>query len=526
MPKINVYLPVLLLLIFAVILIHFFYFKASVFPINADDSGYSVGAVDYYRSLEGARSLWGALKEQKYCLFPNVVLSLTFLFIGKNWLIYKMVNLLYYLVLIYAVYFINKELGNRNAGILAAFMVSTMPLAIAMLRLNFPYYQLAAISLLALVFLIKSRFFFYKRPSILFGLFAGILLMVHHLASLYLFVILLSMLICASVYKIISFGAIDKRRITNFIIALCIVAPFAFFVSRAATPTYAREITGALANIVRHIFLKEPFYEPYGFNAIRYIAIQVSYIYICLIIIFTRPAKSYLSYWLFTMLFIFSVIFLFRSVGLGLDVGGTNFFIIFPIGIILFSNSFISFFRQHGNKILRPLFFIILAVILTNGALYIFPNNIDNRILNKKFLPHKNIISPPDNNNQTSVFLKGGMSALLSSPESGNYRSEISVSCNRWHPGMDALIFYTFLEHDIYIDAITEESPTRENYIYIEVLNKNNEGDIIAKSAVNGYYPVKEIVCYDEVFYFFRKQDSFNYARQEGYHAVSDNTIL
>jgi hypothetical protein len=157
-----------------------------------------------------------------------------------------------------------------------------------------------------------------------------------------------------------------------------------------------------------------------------------------------------------------------------------------------------------------------------NGALYLFPNDIDNNVLNKRFLAHNNIISPSANDDATGIFLRDGISILLP----GAYKDEVMVSCNTWHPGMDALILYAFLEQDIYINVITEALPTRKNYIYVRPLRGYSGRDVVSDAAAKGYYLVREIEYYDERFYFFRKINSFNYAGQEDYHAFSDNTVL
>lgn len=503
--KINFHLLALLLLISTIFVTHFFYFEVSESPINFDDSDYNVAAVDYYRSMDGERSLWSVLKEQKYCPFPNIVLSLVFYFIAKNWLIYKMVNLLYYLIMIYAVYFIARKMGDKNTGLLAAFIVSTMPFAVSMLRLNFPYYQLTAMVLLTLVFFIRSKNFLYRKHSVFFALSLSLSLLIHHLASLYFIVIILGMVICAKFCGILSFSKVDRRRIGNFLIALCIISPFVFFVSRAAASNYTREMFDMLSNIIKCLFSREPFYKLYGFNAIRYAAVQSSYLYTFLMIIFTRPVISYLSYWLFAILFIFGIIFLFRSMGFGLDTSGLNFFIVFPLMAILFSNSFLLFFKKRKNKISKIIFFIILIAIIINGALYIFPNNIDNGMLNKNFLPQRNMFLTSKNENKTSVFLKNAMSILFPYSNDRVKKGEILVSCNRWHSEMGALIFYSFLEHDLYISAVAEESPTQENYIYIKSLAKEEKDSDIAEPIVNGYRFVKKIRYSDDVFYFFSK---------------------
>jgi hypothetical protein len=470
---------------------HFFFFKVSGVSPNFDDLGYSVGAVDYYRILEtkDVPELLNALKNQKYCLFPNIILSLVFYFTAKNWMIYKMVNLLYYFIMIYAVYFIASKLRDKSAGLLASFMVSTMPLAVALSRLNYPYYQVTAISLLILVFLIKSEFFLYGKYSVFFGLFSGIALLTHHLALLYLAVIILSVIAC---------GKINRLRIINLLISLCVMSPFIFFIFTPVFSTYARESTVTSSNIIKYLFLGKCFSEPFGFNAVSYAAMHVSYLYAGLMVVFTRPVRSYLSSWLFTLLFIFGAMFLFRSVGLGLDVGGTNFFIIFPLAAILFSNSFVLFFKERKNCVLKAIDIIILMLIITNGALYVFPNEADNGLLNKKNLPHKYMIMASGNNDKTSTFLESASSALLADTGNGT-NSEILLSCNRWHPGIDALIFHFFLEHGLYVRALIEEDPTRENHIRVE--------SGMSGPVVNGYRLAEKTRCGPAtVFYFFKRE--------------------
>ena len=85
-----------------------------------------------------------------------------------------MVNVLYLAVLFGSVYGIGRRLGGRGAGLLAAFVVATLPMIYAMSRTFYLELALAAMVSLSVYLLLASERFEDRTASLLFGLSFGL----------------------------------------------------------------------------------------------------------------------------------------------------------------------------------------------------------------------------------------------------------------------------------------------------------------------------------------------------------------
>ncbi len=193
-------------------------------------------------------------------------------------------------------------------------------------------------------------------------------------------------------------------------------------------------------------------------------------------------------------------------VGLGMGTASVNFFIIYPMLAIVFSNSFFVFFERHKNRVSKIFLYILIMAIVINGSLYLFPTNIDNKLLNKEGLDHSDVILSPYNYSVDDNFTINAVSALIKSSfhdERGGKR--IFVQYNRLSPAMDSISLYAFLEKGLYIDYSTPQVlPTGEYYFFIEKGEEDCESRIaIAKE----YHLLKKLMYGGEPFYIFKKNN-------------------
>ena len=84
-----------------------------------------------------------------------------------------MTNVLYMVVLLWAVYGIGEIVGDRRAGLLSAFAVSTFPAVFAISRLFYVEYALTAVVALSVYLLLRSRDFEKRISSLFLGVSLG-----------------------------------------------------------------------------------------------------------------------------------------------------------------------------------------------------------------------------------------------------------------------------------------------------------------------------------------------------------------
>jgi len=84
-----------------------------------------------------------------------------------------MTNVLYMVVLLWAVYGIGEIVGDQRVGLLSAFAVSTFPAAFAISRLFYVEYALTAVVALSVYLLLRSRDFEKRITSLLLGVSLG-----------------------------------------------------------------------------------------------------------------------------------------------------------------------------------------------------------------------------------------------------------------------------------------------------------------------------------------------------------------
>ena len=85
-----------------------------------------------------------------------------------------MSTIVFFVILVFSVYGIGKELMSEEAGILAAFIVSIFPIVFALTRSYWSDFPLTAMVSLSVYFLIRTRCFTDRHHTFLFGVSAGL----------------------------------------------------------------------------------------------------------------------------------------------------------------------------------------------------------------------------------------------------------------------------------------------------------------------------------------------------------------
>ena len=109
-----------------------------------------------------------------------------YLFFGISQDIAARTNIIYFIILIFAVYGIGKELGNRETGLLSALIVSTFCSIFAYSRVYSIDFCLVPLVALAVYFLIKTKELTNRKYSILFGAACGLGMLLKWNFSIYI----------------------------------------------------------------------------------------------------------------------------------------------------------------------------------------------------------------------------------------------------------------------------------------------------------------------------------------------------
>lgn len=95
-------------------------------------------------------------------------------------------NSLYLLILLVSVYGIGKKMLNKEAGLLACFLVSMIPAVFGYSQLYHTPFPLMALNALAIAFLLHTEYFVNRKHSFLFGVSAGLLGITKFTGAIYL----------------------------------------------------------------------------------------------------------------------------------------------------------------------------------------------------------------------------------------------------------------------------------------------------------------------------------------------------
>lgn len=127
----------------------------------------------------------------------------------------------YLFILFLSVYLIGSKLYGKAAGLFAAFLISVFPMIFGMSRVYYLEVPVAAMTSIALLFIIYSDYFLSRRYSILFGVFFALALLVKWISIIF---IVGPLAYCAffAIYSKNKPKEFEKRVVANLFISLLV----------------------------------------------------------------------------------------------------------------------------------------------------------------------------------------------------------------------------------------------------------------------------------------------------------------
>ena len=102
--------------------------------------------------------------------FYHISSAILNLWLGSSYIASAMVNILYFIILLFSLYFIGAKLFDKNVGILAALFISLYPMIFRYSRFFGPDFALTAMICLSVCLLLYTEYFRDKIFSVLFGI--------------------------------------------------------------------------------------------------------------------------------------------------------------------------------------------------------------------------------------------------------------------------------------------------------------------------------------------------------------------
>ena len=164
--------------------------KYDKMPLFMDAQTYYSGSINLYNALN--KGNYEDFKVAYYKLYVNkppfMLISTVPLYyiLGPSKESAILVNSLYLIILLFSVFMIGKELVNPNFGLLSAFIVSFLPGTFAFTRVYYTDFALMSITALCIFLLLKSNNFKIQTPTLLFGIFTAIGVMIKFTSIIYL----------------------------------------------------------------------------------------------------------------------------------------------------------------------------------------------------------------------------------------------------------------------------------------------------------------------------------------------------
>lgn len=139
--------------------------------------------------VNGGWALLHALRDQSshYSAFAHLPLAVAGLLFQATPFVYRVANVFYVVVLLVGVYLLGRRCHGRQAGLIAAALVTLTPAVYGGWRTTGLDFPALALTPLAILFLLRSEGLARKRDAALFGLFAGFALLCKTQALLFLF---------------------------------------------------------------------------------------------------------------------------------------------------------------------------------------------------------------------------------------------------------------------------------------------------------------------------------------------------
>ncbi|PIQ84905.1 MAG: hypothetical protein COV73_06420, partial [Candidatus Omnitrophica bacterium CG11_big_fil_rev_8_21_14_0_20_43_6] len=113
----------------------------------------------------------------QFNIYPPLVpasFALFYFLFGLHTGMELLVNTIYLVCAMLAIYGIGRKISNEKVGVLAVFIFSSFPGVISYSRFIFAEFNLMCLIAISLFFLLKTEFFTSRRYSIIFGIFLGL----------------------------------------------------------------------------------------------------------------------------------------------------------------------------------------------------------------------------------------------------------------------------------------------------------------------------------------------------------------
>jgi len=192
----------LLLLCFYSVILHFFWLRLDRTPPWGNGIPSILRGI-YFFQMQGEWSFWEFIKEMFIgynikqmsigldSTYPPLVDFSYFVYyklFGLSSEMDLMVNSIYLIIGIVGVYGIGKNLFNKNTGLFSALIFASFPGVLLCSKSGFKEFQVMCFIALAIYFLLESRNFTNRKFSLLFGISAGLMMMVKYEAIIFLIV--------------------------------------------------------------------------------------------------------------------------------------------------------------------------------------------------------------------------------------------------------------------------------------------------------------------------------------------------
>lgn len=349
---------------------HFAFFKVDRRPAIDHDSYYYRTTIPLYRSLQKhgiSREFLGVpfsrfLQNTPFSTYPPLqpmLLAILFHFTGPSLFLFKMSNLVFFLLIIYAGYLIGNRVAGRVAGLFSAFLLASLPAMTHHSRKSGIFFHENAFFLLAVYFLLASENFTRRKYSLGFGICCLAMLLTHYLGLVHLAVFVL--------FYLATGGFSFQKKLNGLLVlAVCsLAAPWYFnylhgYIGEKVVHSYPNIIHSPVLNMLYLLVPKRP-----DFTFPVYFVLLHAVIPVAGFAVFKyRHSDFGRLFLLFVLIVAFSVpvFFVFRVANSGLAM--------ITLTAVIAAGSAVLFFREPG-WFMKPLGIILGTVVLFNGILLV-----------------------------------------------------------------------------------------------------------------------------------------------------------
>ncbi|MBM3251732.1 MAG: phospholipid carrier-dependent glycosyltransferase, partial [Candidatus Omnitrophica bacterium] len=206
---------------------NFIWLRQNTYPYGPDEFKHLIYALRFFKEISlnilNIFALFSSHQSGLYPPFYYISTAIFSLFFGTSYLSLVMVNMLYFIILLFSVYFIAVKLFNNRTAVISIIIISLYPMVFRYSRffgLDFPLIAMVSLSICCLIY---SDYFTDKKFTLLSGLCLGLGTLTKWTYIIFLIgplaFIVSKSLICEN-----NQGVIRERRIMNFSLFLIIGA--------------------------------------------------------------------------------------------------------------------------------------------------------------------------------------------------------------------------------------------------------------------------------------------------------------